>query len=227
MTEIEALAVIIHSYTIKVLTDHKSLLHLLKAKDFSSPMARRLLTIQDLMPDFAYIKGKYNVADNALSLNCALTSLVATQTSTFDALSHANLFTAQRNDPTQSKIIHYLESDDNSNLPQVSSLLQYFLYKVITFTGKHESSHLTHQLAITQTIIQSVVELIHDTPHASHPDKDKSLSQARLKFFCLTMRKDINAYIDVCHICTRTKGDIHAHVPSLVAVKVNLIKLHT
>ena len=117
------------------------------------------------------LKHQHDVVADVFSRNCACTCPVNTQTSTFDALSHVDLFSAQRNDPTWSNNIHYLESGDNSNLLQVPSLSHYFLlrlklprhggtvgaerlgiwpldqllFKTITLTDKHESSRLIHQ----------------------------------------------------------------------------------
>lgn len=62
-------------------------------------MARWLLTVQDYMPTFTYIKGKAKVAANALSRNCVLTCAVSTKTPTFDTLIHTDTFKAQHNDP--------------------------------------------------------------------------------------------------------------------------------
>ncbi|KAK4326756.1 hypothetical protein Pmani_002773 [Petrolisthes manimaculis] len=229
VTEIESLAVvwalkkfkyIIYCYPVEILTDHKPLLHLFKGKDLSGRMARWLLTVQDYMPTFTYIKGKANVAADALSRNCALTCAVSTETPTFDTLTHTDIFKAQRDDPMWSKVISYLETGNDLDLSHVPSLSHYvlqddILYKATTLTGKYEPSRLIHQLVIPHTLVPSVLKLIHDTSHASYPGKEKALSQARLKYFWLTMRRDINNHIDLCHTCARTKGNIHPHVPIL------------
>ncbi|KAK4321769.1 hypothetical protein Pmani_007398 [Petrolisthes manimaculis] len=119
-----------------------------------------------------------------------------------------------------SNVFSYLETGNDLDLPHVPSLSHYvlqddILYKATTLTGKYEPSRLIHQLVIPQTLVPSVLKLIHDTSHASHPGKEKTLSQARLKYFWLTMRRDINNHIDLCHTCARTKGNIHPHVPIL------------
>ncbi|KAK4307194.1 hypothetical protein Pmani_020169 [Petrolisthes manimaculis] len=136
VTEIEALAVvwalkkfkyIIYGYPIEILTDHKPLLHLFKGKDLFGRMARWLLTVLDYMPTFTYIKGKANVAADALSRNCALTCAVSTETPTFDTLTHTDNFKAQRDDPMWSKVISYLETGNDLDLPHVPSLSPRFI----------------------------------------------------------------------------------------------------
>ncbi|KAK4321239.1 hypothetical protein Pmani_007963 [Petrolisthes manimaculis] len=136
VTEIEALAVvwalkkfkyIIYGYPIEILTDHKPLLHLFKGKDLFGRMARWLLTVQNYMPTFTYIKGKANVAADALSRNCALTCAVSTETPTFDTLTHTDNFKAQRDDPMWSKVISYLETGNDLDLPHVPSLSPRFI----------------------------------------------------------------------------------------------------
>ncbi len=161
------------------------------------------------MPSFSYIKGTTNKVADALSRNIAPVCPVA-----------SDLLAAQSSDPMWSKVIHYLDSGGTSDPPKVSSLSHYLLqdkllYKATTFTGKHEPSRLIHQLVFPQALVPSVLKLIHDTPHASHPCKDKTLSQARLKYLWMSMRKVIYAYIDACHICALNKGNLHAHVPML------------
>ncbi|KAK3871070.1 hypothetical protein Pcinc_023716 [Petrolisthes cinctipes] len=108
-------------------------------------MSHWLLTVQDYMPTFTYIKGKANVAADALSCNCA----VSTETPTFDTLTHTDIFKAQRDDPMWSKVISYLEMGNDLDLPHVPSLPHYvlqddILYKATTLTGKYEPSRLIH-----------------------------------------------------------------------------------
>ncbi|KAK4306890.1 hypothetical protein Pmani_021314 [Petrolisthes manimaculis] len=199
VTEIEALAVvwtlkkfkyIIYGYPVEIHTDHKPLLHLFK--DLSGRMARWLLTVQDYMPTFTYIKGKANVAADALSRNCALTCAVSTETPTFDTLTHTDIFKAQRDDPMWSKVISYLETGNDLDLPHVPSLSHYvlqddILYKATTLTGKYEPSRLIHQLVIPQTLVPSVLKLTHDTSHASRQRENTFTGETQI---CLAYNEE-------------------------------------
>ena len=126
-------------------------------------------------------------AHDALSRTIATACNITATPTTFDTFSHTDIHAAQRADPVWSKVIYYLESGDISDLPKVPSLSHYLLednllYKATTLTGTHEPPRLIHQLVIPQALIPSILKLVHDTPHASHPGKDKTLSQTQLSF---------------------------------------------
>lgn len=97
--------------------------------------------------------------------------------------------------------------------PSSNVLRDDILFKLTTLTGKKDPTCLILQLVIPSSLIPTVLQLIHDFPHAAHPGKEMCLAQARLKYFWLFMKKDIDAHIDQSHVCTLHKGNLHKPVP--------------
>ena len=228
VTHIEALAVVwalkkfrylIYGYDINVKTDHQALLHLFAGKNLTGRLARWFLTIQDFMPNFEYIKGKTNVAADALSRHVAPVTTVQPIT-TFNPPTKDEIVHHQRIDPVWSRVIQALETNDFSNFPKVPSPHAYtlqdnVLYKKAKSQNKHEPSRLIFQIVIPSTLVPQILPLIHDSPHAAHPGRERCLAQARLRYFWISMSKDISAHIDICHNCNVHKGRLHKSVPML------------
>ncbi len=57
--------------------------------------------------------------------------------------------------------------------------------------------------------------MIHDSTPSSHPGKDKTYTQAQLKYFWPSVRQEIYSYVDNCIICAKVKGHTHAPTPML------------
>ncbi len=65
------------------------------------------------------------------------------------------------------------------------------------------------QVVIPSSLIETVLKLLHDTPSAGHPSRDRTLFMARAKYYWPTMRLDIERHIARCLSCAETKGTIH------------------
>ncbi len=62
------------------------------------------------------------------------------------------------------------------------------------------------QVVIPKSLVGTVLKLLHDTPQAGHPGRDRTLSMARAKYYWPTMRLDIEKHIAQCLSCAETKG---------------------
>ena len=71
------------------------------------------------------------------------------------------------------------------------------------------------QLVIPQTLVSDVLKIIHDSSSTSHPGKDKTYKQAQLKYFWVSMRKDIYTHVDNCQTCAEIKVNTQSPVPML------------
>ncbi|XP_076058587.1 uncharacterized protein LOC143035606 [Oratosquilla oratoria] len=87
------------------------------------------------------------------------------------------------------------------------------LYHKTTLKNKHEPNRSVLQLVVPTEFIPEVLKLVHDSPITGHPEKDKCLSQARVKYFWPTMRKDIHDHVDFCHSCASNKGHTSGQAP--------------
>ncbi len=62
------------------------------------------------------------------------------------------------------------------------------------------------QLVIPVSLVDVVLQLLHDTPSAGHPGRDRTLAAARSRYYWPTMRIDVEKYISQCLSCAQTKG---------------------
>ncbi len=62
------------------------------------------------------------------------------------------------------------------------------------------------QLVIPVAIVDVLLQLLHDTPTAGHPGRDRTLAAARNKYYWPTMPIDVEKHISQCLFCAQTKG---------------------
>ncbi len=101
-----------------------------------------------------------------------------------------------------SRVIYALESGDDSALPNLPvpfdqfSLQDDVLCRTVTISGD-----VVTQLVIPAASVNVVLQLLHDTPLAGHPGRDRTLTTARSKYYWSTMRLDIEKHISRCLSC--------------------------
>ncbi len=61
------------------------------------------------------------------------------------------------------------------------------------------------RVVIPISLVGTVLKLLHDTPGAGHPGRDRTLSIARAKYYWPTMRLNIEKHIAQCLSCDETK----------------------
>ncbi len=62
------------------------------------------------------------------------------------------------------------------------------------------------QVVIPSSLVRTVLKLLHDTPEAGHPGRDRTLSKACAKYYWPTMHPDIEKHIAQCLSSAETKG---------------------
>ncbi len=71
------------------------------------------------------------------------------------------------------------------------------------------------QLVIADKYILVTLQLVHYTPLAGHPGRDKTLSVTRQKCYLATLRVDVEGYVAHCVVCTKHKGSVKGPAPML------------
>ncbi len=68
------------------------------------------------------------------------------------------------------------------------------------------SKDVVSQLVIHVALVDVVLQLVHDTPSAGHPGRDRTLASAQSRYYWPTMRIGVEKHISQCLSCTQTKG---------------------
>ncbi len=193
---------IIFENPITVYTDHSATTQLFSGKNLIGRLARWYLIVMQFEPPIKYLPGNANPVADALSGNIPVAAV--TQISNF---SLSEVRTARRQDTLWSRVIYAVESGDDSSLPKLPipfsdfSLQDDVLSRTVTI-----SKDVVTQLVIPVDLVDVVLKLLHDTPAAGHPGRDRTLASARSKYYWSTMRIDVEKHISLCLSCAQTKG---------------------
>ena len=135
-----------------------------------------------------------------------------TNTKNLKKISVHELVCAQLRHSIWSKIIHHLESGDEVTLPDLHTplswggvLCRYWLNKQYPVT----------QFVIAEEYVLIVLQMIHDSPDAGHPGKERTLATARVNYYWPTMRVDVETHVDQCAKSAQHKGTVPKPAPIL------------
>ncbi len=68
---------------------------------------------------------------------------------------------------------------------------------------------------ISEKLVPTVLRLVHDVPISGHPGRDKTLVVARKRYYCLTLRIDVESHVARCITCSQHKGMVNGPAPIL------------
>ncbi len=119
----------------------------------------------------------------------------------------SELRTAQRQDTLWSCVIYALESGDDSSLPKLPIPFSgFFLQDDVLCRTVTISKDIVTPLVIPVALVDVVLQLLHDTPLASHLGRDRTLAAARSKYYWPIGRNDVEKHTSQCLSCAQTQG---------------------
>jgi len=225
VTDLEALAVvwslkhfreIVLGYDIEVLTDHRPLCYLLTdSKSPTGRQARWIDTLLEFNPTIRYTPGATNKVADSLSRMPVFH---------LDVLVADDVRKQQREDPLYSDLITLLEANPSLPLPRRSHIptRDLFLEDGLLFRrsapGKGRGSrqrHTYNQLVIPETLVPTVLKLLHEAPMSSHSGVDKAIKTARSRYFFPRLASRVTEHVRRCQLCPLYKGSVSVPSPAL------------
>ena len=133
----------------------------------------------------------------------------------------------QRKDRSLLPIISYLEDDDLPDSQKEArrillesndyAIIDGILYHSRVTKNKRNKMMDHYQIVIPESLIETVLKVVHDSPLGGHAGINNTLDRAKEQFFFPRMGKIISDYVQSCHLCQirkvpnrKTKQDIVA-----------------
>lgn len=184
----------------EVITDHASLVWLMRQPNLTGRLARWALLLQSYKFTVSHRKGKDNVVPDALS------RIPEGEISSLDTVEpeiDINSAHFQDND--------YLElkakiNDNEGKYPDVKVIDNFIYIRTEHYSGNELQEEQAWKLWIPTNLRNQVICRAHDSPVASHGGICKTLELLRRNFYWPGMVRDVRKYIQNCEVCKTTKA---------------------
>lgn len=209
VTERECLAVVEAIYRFRcylelqefeVITDHSSLVWLMRQTNLSGRLARWMLKLQAFKFSVSHRKGKENVVPDALSrMHENEISTVELTTPEIDL--DSPLFGSSNYENLKSKI-----RSNQEKYPDLKIVDRYIYIRTRHYDGVVENEMNCWKLWIPEGLRTDLIIRFHNVPIASHGGMAKTLDLLKRKFFWPGMARDVRDFVRNCTVCKSTKA---------------------
>lgn len=184
----------------EVVTDHSSLVWLMRQPNLKGRLARWVLKLQYYKFTISHRKGKDNIVPDALSRmhegNISSVELIAPE--------------------IDLESIHFLDKDyvtlrkkieeNESSYPDIKIMDRYIYIRTNFATGVVDVDDNSWKLWVPEGLRNDILKRFHDSVLASHGGIGKTLNLIRRYFFWPKLATNVKTYINNCSICKSTKA---------------------
>lgn len=183
----------------EVVTDHSSLLWLMKQPDLTGRLARWVFKFQPFKFTISHRKGKDHIVPDSLSrIHCDEISALEETSPEIDL--NADCF----DDFDYEKLKHKIRCNE-SKYPDVKIVDKFVYIRTEHYTGDPAQENSAWKLWIPEGLRSILITRFHDSPEAAHGGMGKTLDLIRRNFFWPGMVTDIRDYVRNCETCKTTK----------------------
>ena len=184
----------------EVITDHSSLVWLMKQQDVTGRLARWVWRLQGYKFTISHRKGKQNTVPDALSRipSFEIAEIETTEPEIDLTSPH---FQDQDYLELQKKV-----NDTPSKYPDIKIIDQFVYIRTCHYSGDIEQENNAWKLWIPLNMRKDIISRFHDSPIVSHGGMLKTLELIRRKFFWPGLVRDVRNYIRSCDVCKESKA---------------------
>ncbi|XP_037824418.1 uncharacterized protein LOC119612660 [Lucilia sericata] len=184
----------------EVITDHSSLLWLMRQPDLSGRLARWVFKLQSYNFSISHRKGKDNVVPDALS------RIPVNEVAALEIIEpEIDLESPYFSDQEYLNLIQKY-NENSAKYPDIKILDKYIYYRTEHYNGNENQEQLCWKLWVPVRLRRDTISRAHDTPVTAHGGMVKTLELLRRNFFWPGMVRDVRNYVRQCEICKTTKA---------------------
>lgn len=185
----------------EVITDHSSLLWLMRQPDLSGRLARWVFKLQSYNFSISHRRGSDHVVPDALS---------RIPSATVDSIDICEPG-IDLDSPHFDTDLEYIDlkkriMGNEAQHPDVKVIDRFVYYRTEHYTGDETEENQSWKLWVPSKLRNETIFKAHNVPIASHGGMAKTLELLRRTFFWPGMARDVRDYIRNCEICKTTKA---------------------
>ncbi|XP_037827126.1 uncharacterized protein LOC119615120, partial [Lucilia sericata] len=184
----------------EVVTDHSSLLWLMRQPDLSGRLARWVFKLQAYKFTISHRKGKDNIVPDALS-RIPDEEVSALEISEPEIDLNSPHFDDKDYLDLKDKI-----NNNQAKYPDVKIVDKYVYYRTQHYSGEEAQEQECWKLWIPYGLRRTAIARAHDAPVSAHGGMSKTIELLRRNFFWPGMVRDVKNYVRDCETCKVTKS---------------------
>lgn len=185
---------------LEVITNHSSLLWLMRQPDLSGRLARWVFKLQPYKFTISHRKGKDHIVPDALS------RIPSDEISGIELVDSGIDFNSPSFTDDEYQELKDLVIKNPNKYPDVKIVDKFVYHRTDHYSGDESQQQQCWKLWIPLTLRKDMISKVHDVPEAAHGGMAKTLELLRRHFFWPGMVTDVRDYVRNCEICKTTKA---------------------